>query len=67
MVDVGGYYKFRDPGFQLLFCYGHSALGPSEHYGYWGCIGRGARRSRMIPVDLTRDFWVFRAKALESA
>lgn len=36
MVDVGGYYKFRDPGFQLLFCYGHSALGPSENYGYLG-------------------------------
>jgi hypothetical protein len=36
LVDVGGYYKFRDPGFQLLFCYGHSALGPSENYGYLG-------------------------------
>ena len=20
LLDVGGYYKFRDPGFQLLFC-----------------------------------------------
>ena len=36
LVDVGGYYKFHDPGFQLLFCYGHSALGPSENYGYLG-------------------------------
>jgi hypothetical protein len=27
LVDVGGYYKFRDPGFQSLFCYGHTAIG----------------------------------------
>jgi len=36
LVDVGGYYKFRDPGFQLLFCYGHTAIGQSENYGYLG-------------------------------
>ena len=36
LVDVGGYYKFRDPGFQLLFCYGHSAIGLSENYAYLG-------------------------------
>jgi hypothetical protein len=36
MVDVGGYYKFRDPGFQLLFCYGHTAIGQAENYGYLG-------------------------------
>jgi hypothetical protein len=34
--DVGGYYKFRDPGFQLLFCYGHSAIGQTENYAYLG-------------------------------
>jgi hypothetical protein len=36
LVDIGGYYKFRDPGFQLLFCYGHTAIGQSENYAYLG-------------------------------
>ncbi|MGO9895240.1 MAG: transporter [Bryobacteraceae bacterium] len=47
LVDVGGYYKFRDPGFQLLFCYGHTAVGQRENYAYlglywtWGKGGKG--------------------------
>ncbi len=36
LVDVGGYYKFRDPGFQLLFAYGHTVAGQSENYAYVG-------------------------------
>ena len=36
MVDLGGYYKFRDPGFQLLFCYGHTVAGETENYAYLG-------------------------------
>jgi hypothetical protein len=36
LVDIGGYYKFRDPGFQLLFCYGHTAIGQAENYAYLG-------------------------------
>jgi hypothetical protein len=36
MIDFGGYYKFRDPGFQLLFCYGHTAIGQEENYAYLG-------------------------------
>jgi hypothetical protein len=36
LVDVGGYYKFRDPGFQLLLCYGHTAIGQAENYAYLG-------------------------------
>jgi hypothetical protein len=36
LVDIGGYYKFRDPGFQLLFCYGHTAVGQRENYAYLG-------------------------------
>jgi len=36
MIDLGGYYKFRDPGFQLLFCYGHTAIGQKENYAYLG-------------------------------
>ena len=36
LVDAGGYYKFHDPGFQLLFCYGHTAIGQAENYAYLG-------------------------------
>src|SRR5665213_4589669 len=36
LVDIGGYYKFRDPSFQLLFCYGHTAIGQTENYAYLG-------------------------------
>jgi hypothetical protein len=36
LLDVGGYYKFRDPGFQLLFSYGHSLAGQPENYAYLG-------------------------------
>jgi hypothetical protein len=36
LIDIGGYYKFRDPGFQLLFCYGHTAIGQKENYAYLG-------------------------------
>jgi hypothetical protein len=36
LVDVGGYYYFRNPGFQLLFCYGHTAAGQAENYAYLG-------------------------------
>lgn len=36
MLDMGGYYYFRNPGFQLLFCYGHSIYGQTENYAYLG-------------------------------
>jgi hypothetical protein len=36
LLDFGGYYKFRDPGFQLLFAYGHTVAGQSENYAYVG-------------------------------
>lgn len=36
LVDAGGYYKFRDPGYQLLFCYGHNVAGQREQYAYAG-------------------------------
>ncbi len=36
MVDAGGYYYFRNPGFQLLFAYGHSVAGQTENYAYLG-------------------------------
>jgi hypothetical protein len=36
MLDRGGYYKFRDPGFQLLLFYGHTVFGKSKTYAYLG-------------------------------
>jgi hypothetical protein len=36
MVDVGGYYYFRKPAFQLLFCLGQTVAGQSETYAYLG-------------------------------
>ncbi len=36
MIDFGGYYHFKDPDHQLLFCYGHSVAGMTENYGYLG-------------------------------
>ena len=36
MVDLGGYYYIKNPGLQLLFCYGHSVFGQTENYAYLG-------------------------------
>jgi hypothetical protein len=36
MVDFGGYYTLGKPGFQLLFCYGHTVAGQTENYAYLG-------------------------------
>ncbi len=36
LIDAGGYYYFRNPGFQLLFAYGHSVAGFTENYAYVG-------------------------------
>lgn len=36
MIDAGGYYHFKQPGWQLLFAYGHSVWGQTENYGYLG-------------------------------
>ena len=38
LIDIGGYYKFRDPGFQLLFAYGHTAVGQTENYALPGTL-----------------------------
>jgi len=35
MLDAGGYYYFT-PGFELLFCVGHSIRGEAETYSYLG-------------------------------
>jgi hypothetical protein len=36
LLDVGGYYYFHKPAFQLLFCIGHTVAGQSETYAYLG-------------------------------
>jgi hypothetical protein len=36
MVDLGGYYYIKNPGLQILFCYGHSIAGQTENYAYLG-------------------------------
>jgi hypothetical protein len=36
MIDIGGYYHFKNPNEQFLFCYGHSVAGQTENYAYVG-------------------------------
>jgi hypothetical protein len=36
MVDLGGFYYIKNPGLQILFCYGHSVVGQTENYAYLG-------------------------------
>ena len=36
MMDLGGYYHFKNPDHQLLFAYGHSVAGLAENYAYLG-------------------------------
>jgi hypothetical protein len=36
MIDMGGYYHFKNPNRQLLFAYGHSVAGQTENYAYLG-------------------------------
>jgi hypothetical protein len=36
LIDAGGYYYIRNPGFQVLFCYGHAVGGLPETYAYIG-------------------------------
>jgi hypothetical protein len=36
LVDLGGYYYIHNPGFQVLFCYGHAVAGFPETYAYLG-------------------------------
>jgi len=54
LVDIGGYYKFSDPGFQLLFCYGHTVIGQAENYAYLGLYwtwGKEGKRGNDRPGD----------------
>ena len=51
LLDVGGYYKFRDPGFQLLFAYGHTIAGQSENYAYLGLYWTWGKPSEKADKD----------------
>jgi len=51
LVDIGGYYKFRDPGFQLLFCYGHTAIGQTENYAYLGLYWTWGKKDGAKPGE----------------
>jgi hypothetical protein len=49
MIDAGGYYHFKQKGWQLLFAYGHSVWGQTENYGYLGIYkiwGKGGGEER---------------------
>ena len=54
LVDIGGYYKFRDPGFQFLFCYGHSVIGERETYAYAGLYWTWGSKSADPNTALSR-------------
>ena len=44
MIDVGGYYHFKNPDHQFLFCYGHSVSGLTENYAYVGIYWTWGRK-----------------------
>jgi hypothetical protein len=53
MVDLGGYYHFKNPNQQFLFCYGHSVAGQTENYAYVGMYwtwGRDAGKDAGKPA-----------------
>jgi hypothetical protein len=55
LLDFGGYYKFRDPGFQLLFCYGHTIAGQSENYAYLGLYWTWGHKTDKDKDDKDKD------------
>ena len=61
MIDLGGYYYFRNPGFQLLFAYGHAVAGQTEDYAYaglywtWGKDKDKNKKNSTAASDFQRD------------
>jgi hypothetical protein len=51
MLDLGGYYYFNKPAFQLLFAVGHTVVGQPEIYSYLGLasIGPGVESRKVAP------------------
>jgi hypothetical protein len=58
LVDFGGYYYFKKPAFQLLFCYGHSVYGQTENYAYLGLYWTwGSKNGHGLNGFFGRHFW----------
>ena len=58
LIDVGGYYHFKQPGLQLLFAYGHSIAGQTENYAYLGLYktwGKDRGPDKQEPADPMRS------------
>ena len=57
LIDFGGYYYIHNPGFQILFCYGHEIAGFPETYGYlglywtWGNEGHEKKAGESAMLD----------------
>lgn len=57
MIDVGGYYYIRNPGLQVLFAYGHTAVGQTENYAYLGIYRTwGSKPGKGLNGFLARHF-----------
>lgn len=50
LVDLGGYYYIKNPGLQILFAYGHSAIGQTENYAYLGLYRSDACLCLLRPI-----------------
>ena len=58
LIDIGGYYHFKQPGLQLLFAYGHSIAGQTENYAYLGLYktwGKDKDDDKKDSTDLMRS------------
>jgi hypothetical protein len=55
MIDVGGYYYIRNPGWQILFAYGHTAFGQSETYAYFGLYHTWGSKTGKGPSGFLAD------------
>ena len=57
MVDLGGFYYIKNPGLQILFCYGHSVVGQTENYAYLGLYQTwGSKPGHGLNGFLSRHF-----------
>jgi hypothetical protein len=56
LIDVGGYYHFKSPGYQLLFAYGHSVAGQTENYAYLGLYRTWGKDRDKKPGDTAALF-----------
>jgi hypothetical protein len=55
LADIGGYYYFRNPGFQLLFAVGHAIAGQPESIAYLGLYWTwGPASPQSLLHDMTR-------------